>query len=427
MKQFASALIGGMAAVLLFTGSVQAETVGQALRRGDAEAARAALSAEVAGRKDAGLHRAQLEGLIALRQGEPAKAMQIFRAILEVAPGFEPARLGLVKALEAAGQRGTAIVQARRLALQTEDQGLRDQLLSEVALAEGPKRGGVALRFGLLPSSNITGGADADTVLVGGVPFTLDLASRKAGGVGATVGATAWHRWSLGKEWTATASASVDLRLFNTALKADETDVGLRLDLSRQGPRGSVSFGPRFAMLFQDGDRARRQAGVGLNATYFASPRLRFFLSAEVLRQDFPQSSFRDGTRSSATVGLQWALSRETFLTVEVPMLRETAVAAHLAHKDLGLGIGLATQLRGGLNLGVSVFGGRNAYDGVYPGFTVARRDDVKSLRLRLSHDKVKIRGLVPELSVTRKWQASTIPLHDVTTTDVALSLSRRF
>lgn len=130
MKQFGSALIGGMAAVLLFTGSVQAETVGQALRRGDAEAARAALSAEVAGRKDAGLHRAQLEGLIALRQGEPAKAMQIFRAILEVAPGFEPARLGLVKALEAAGQRGTAIVQARRLALQTEDQGLRDQLLA---------------------------------------------------------------------------------------------------------------------------------------------------------------------------------------------------------------------------------------------------------------------------------------------------------
>lgn len=427
MKRFSKVIIGGLAALFILNSQAQSETVEQALRRGDAQAARVALSEQIAGRKDAGLHRAQLEGMIALRQGDPDTAIKIFRGILAIAPTFEPSRIGLIRALEASGQRSSAITHARRLASQTEDGHLRDQLLSQIAMAEGARRGGVALRFALLPSSNITGGTTTETVLVGGVPFTLDPASREASGVGLTLGATAWRSWSLGRSWNATASASVDFRTFNTALKPDETELALRLDASHRGPRASVAFGPRYSMLFQDGSRARQQAGIGMNAAYLAAPRLRFFLSAEMLRQTYPQADFRNGTRTSVTPGLQWALSPQTILTAELPMLRESARARHLAHKDVALGIGLATRMSGGLNLSVSVLGGRNAYDGIYPGFTLARTDHVKSLRLSISHNKVQVRGLMPELSVTRKWQSSNIPLHDTRTTDFALSLSRRF
>lgn len=427
MKRFFTTLVGGFAALFILGYPAQSETVGQALRRGDAEAARAALSPQIAGRKDAGLHRAQLEGMIALRQGDPDTAIKIFRGILAIVPTFEPSRHGLIRALEASGQRSTAIFQARRLASQTEDARLRDQLLNQIALAESARRGGVALRFALLPSTNVTGGTAAETVLVGGVPFTLDPASREAPGVGLTLGATAWRNWSLGRTWVATTSASVDFRTFDTALKPDETEVALRLDASHRGSRRSVSFGPRFSVLFQDGDRARTQAGLGLNAIYLAAPRLRFLLSAEALRQTYQQTTFRNGNRISIAPGLQYALSQQTILTVELPMLRETARARHLAHKDIALGVGLATRMRSGLNLGVNVQSGRNVYDGIYPGFTVARRDHVKTLRLSVSHDKLNVRGLVPELSVTRKWQSSNISLHDVEKTDFGFSLSRRF
>ncbi len=427
MKHILSAVLGGIAVAAMCVTFAAADPVADALRRGDPEAARSALNERLAGRKDAGLHRAHLEGLIALRQGNPQTAARIFEAILEAAPGFEPARLELARTLDVMGRRGPAIAQARRLAATTEDERLRDQLLSQIALADGARRGGVALRFSLLPSTNITGGTLQETVLVGGVPFTLDPTSREASGVGLLVGATAWHSWSLGKDWKAVASASVDQRIYDTALKPDETEVGLRLDMAHRGPRGGISFGPRFAVLFQNGDRARRQMGLGMNLSYLIDPRLRFTLAAEWLKQDHPQSAFRDGNRVTATPGLQWAVSRQTTLAVEMPLLRETANASHLAHKDIGLGFGFATQMRNGLNLGVNLFAGRNTYDGIYPGFDMARKDQVKSLRVGISHNRLHWKGLRPEFSVTRKWQSSNIPLHDTSTTDFGLSLSRRF
>lgn len=427
MKPLLSKVICGLTAIVISIAPAQGETIAQAMQRGDADAARAALTKQVAGRQDAGLHRAHLEGMIALRQGDPDTAIEIFRGILSVAPDFEPSRLWLIRALQLSGQHHSAITQARRLATQTEDARLRDQLLNQITTARDTRRGGVALRFALLPSTNITAGTSTETVLIDGVPFTLDPGSRAASGVGVTLGATAWHSWSLSPSWDAIASASLDHRWFNTEFKPDETDLALRLDAAFRGKRGSVSFGPRFALLFQDGDRARRQAGVGMSAIYLAAPRLRVFLTAEVLRQNFPQAPFRNGTRASATPGMQWALSQQTILTVELPILRETARAPHLAHTDLALGVGLSTQIGRGFNLGVGTLAGRNAYDGAYPGFDIARTDRVRSLRLNVSHDRLQFRGLMPEISVTRKWQSSNIPLHKMTTTDVALSLSRRF
>lgn len=416
------ALVGPPGGAMAQTGAL-----GDSLRRGDVDGARALLDTQVAGRADAQLHRAHLEGLIALRQGDARKAVEIFEAIVDIAPGFEPSRLALVQALHVAGRRGTAIAQARRLADTTEDAQLRDQLLNQIALTEGARRGGVALRFSLLPSSNITGGSSAETVTLGGVPFVLDAGSRKARGIGISLGVTAWRSWVLGRQWTATAAASLDRRIFDTRLKPDETELSLRLNAAWRGQRGELTFGPRLALLRQPGGLARRQAGIGLAGAWLISPRLRFTLSAEWLRQEYPQAPFRTGHLTSLVPGLQWAVSPRTTLFADLPVLRETARAPHLAHRDLGLGLGIATRLPEGLNLGLSAFAGRNRYDGVYPGFSITRRDTVRSLRVSLSHDKITLRGVRPEISVTRRWQASNIPLHDITTTDFGLSLSRRF
>ena len=424
--------IGLCALILTLAGlsdvaGAQSRALTESLARGDVVRARAILDAEVAGRADAALHRAHLEGLIALRQGDAGKAVEIFEAIVDIAPGFAPARLALVQALHAAGRRGPALAQARRLANMTEDAQLRDALLDQIALSEGARHGGVALRFSLLPSSNITGGASAETVMLGGVPFVLDPASRKARGTGVALGVTAWRSWTLGRAWTATAAASLDRRLFDTALKPHESELSLRLTAAYRSARAEVSFGPRLALLRQSGGLARRQVGLGMAGAWLMSPRAQLTLTGDWLRQDYPQAPFRSGTLTSLVPGVHWAVGKRTTLFAEAPMLRETAAAPHLAHRDLGLVLGVATQTAGGLTLGLSAYAGRNRYDGVYPGFDLARKDKVRSLRLSLSHERFVLHGLRPEISLTRKWQDSTIPLHDLTTTDVGLSLARRF
>ena len=416
----------GFAAILL-PHPLQAETVAEALTRGDAPAARVALEAEVKGDPEADLLRAQLEGIIAMRAGDFAKAATIFQGILKVAPGYEPARLQLYRALDRMGQRQEAMTHARRIAATTDDRNLRDALLSQIARDRNARPGGVALRFSLLPSTNITGGARTSTVVIGGVPFELDPASREAAGIGISVGATAWRSFEIARDWRATLSGSVDARMYDTNLRADETDLGLRFDLSRRWARGNISFGPRLAVLFQDGTEARRQVGFGLSADLKLNRRLWLGVSAETLDQRFAGADFRRGTKSTASVGLRWAATPSIWLTGELSGARETALAKHLAHSDLGLGLGVETQLRGGTVFGADVFVSRNTYDGDFPGFSAPRRDNVKSVSLSVRDPRISWRGVTPEFSVTRKRQASNIPIHDTWTTDFGLSFSKRF
>ena len=414
-------------ACLLAAAPARAETIEAAVRRGDYPAARALLEAQVSGKPGADLHRQHLEGLIALRGGDPARAAAIFRAILARNPGYEPARLQLIVALDQMGQEGQAVRQAEQLAATTDDARLREGLLAEIATRKDARQGGVALRFSLLPSSNVTGGTRAESVTIGGLPFVLDPTSREAGGIGLNLGITAWHGWDLSETWRATVSASADRKVYDTDLRADETELGLRLDFSRKGKTSTLAFGPRFTLLFQNGDEVRRQAGLGGRAIWRLGPRAALTFSGEWLDQSFASAPHRDGHKATGSLAFSWMLSPQTMLTIGLPFEREKARADHLSHRDLGLAVGVQTRFDGGLRLGLDLSVSGNRYDGLYPVFGVARKDEVSSLRLSISNPKVGWRGLMPEFSITRKHQDSNIPLHETWTTDFGLSLVKRF
>lgn len=409
----------------LSAGLAQADTLEKALQRGDATAARAALEVEVAGKPDADVHRAHLEGLLAMRRGDLRAAETIFRAILARFPGFEPSRVQLVIVLDKLGDP-VARQEARRLAETTSDAGLRARLARKAGAQGRSDKSGVQVRFGLLPSSNVTGGPNTDTILIGGLPFRLDPGSRQAGGTGISLGLVAWQSWDLSPDWRLTLSGSVDRRVYDIDAKADETEVGARLAFAHKASWGGLSFGPRAAVLYQSGAQVRQQAGLGVETAVLTGKTTRLSFSAEVLRQRFPQAAFRDGTLSRAQIGLRWAASRDTSFHLHLPIERETAEVDHLSHLELGVEFGVKLR-RGPMGIGLAVATSRDRYDGVYPGFDVARKDQVSSLELTLSHDKLNWQGMVPELSITRTRQDSNIPLHDSWTTDVGLTLVKRF
>jgi hypothetical protein len=410
---------------LLFAGLAQADTLELALKRGDATAARAALEAQVAGKPDADIHRAHLEGLLAMRRGDLRQAEAMFRAILARYPGFEPSRVQLVIVLDKLGDPA-ARQEARRLAETTRDAGLRARLARKIDTQGRSDKSGVQFRFALLPSSNLTGGPKTDTILLGGLPFRLDPGSRQAAGVGLSLGLVAWRNWELSPDWQLTLSGSADRRVYDTDAKPDETEVGARLAFAHKASWGGLSMGPRTAVLFQHGKVVRRQAGLAVEAAVLTGEKTRLNFSAEVLRQRFPQSAFRDGTLSRAQIGLRWAASRDTTFHLNLPVERETAEADHLSHLELGIELGVQFR-RGQMGIGLAAATSLDRYDGVYPGFDVARKDKVSSLELTLKHDKLNWQGMVPELSITRTRQDSNIPLHDSWTTDVGLNLVKRF
>ena len=409
---------------------VRADAVADALARGDAVGARQALEAQIKGQPGGNVLRAHLEGMIALRAGNAAQAARIFEAILAIAPSFTPAKEQLAVASRLAAR--TSVVPAQQRPTKAAQSGHSAPAQARRAQAGKPaaperRRAGLNFRAALLPSSNITGGTGTDIVDIGGLPFALDAASREASGVGLTFGLTAWHGWDLAPHWTGTLSAQADARLYNTDLKPDETELGLRFDLKNTRPRGSLTFGPRINFLFQNGQLTKRQAGFGVSGDTRLSRTLAFGYSAEMLAQDFVGASYRNGRKTSASARLRWLASPRLALSAEVTALRESARAPHLAHRDIGLGLGVETELPGKSVIGIDLFAGRNTYDGPYPVFGVPRKDTVRSIGLSYHDPSLAWHGLSPKLSITRKHQASNIPIHDTWTTDIGISLVKRF
>lgn len=416
-----------MVLVAASAAAAQTNTIEGAVRLGDFRAARALLEAQVSGKPGADLHRQHLEGLIALRQGKTERAVSIFRAIIERSPDYAPAQLQLIVALDKLGLDRQAIRQAEVAAATTDDARLRERLLAEVATRKGARPGGVALRFSFLPSSNVTGGVSAETIIIGGLPFVLSDESREAGGIGLNLGVTAWYGWDLSEAWRATLSGSVDQRVYDTDLRSDETELGIRLDFARKDTRTTLAFGPRINILFQHGDRVRQQIGIGGHAGWRLDSRADLAFSGEWLDQKFPGAGHRDGHKITAELALSWMASPRTMVTLGLPVEIEKAAADHLSHRDVGLSIGIRTRLKGGLRLGLDLSVSNDRYDGAYPLFGIPREDRVSSLRISLSHPKIGWEGIMPELSVTRKHQDSNIPLHETWTTDFGLSLVKRF
>lgn len=157
---------------------------------GDYDAARAELMSRVGTGKRAAFDVAYLESIIATHKGDTAKAERILREILSLAPDFAPASHDLSIILARRGERDAAMFHAERFVSNTTDDTERERVQRAILQDGGGKKGGFAPRFSIVPSSNANRGTRESIVLVGGVPFVLNEASRAQNAVGLSFGVT---------------------------------------------------------------------------------------------------------------------------------------------------------------------------------------------------------------------------------------------
>lgn len=405
----------------------QAQTPLDFVRAGDYAGARALLKREVQGRPDAPLHLAFLEGVILEHEGRPKEAASLYRQILKIAPGFAPARKALAIVLANMGNQRAALYQAERLSATTTDARLRADLQQDIAAMGGAKRGGIALRFALLPSTNANHATSEQTVVIGGIPFVLTPASRQASGVGLTYGATAWHTWLLSESWLATGQLSFDHWAYDNKLIPRQSLATGRIDLNGTFGRAAVSFGPRIDRAWQDGARYRDRTGFGASASYGLTHRSNLELDLSYYRQVYPGQGYLDGHLITVTPGYSLRIAKGWTFGFGLPLVRETTRRDYLDHKDAGfqLSVGQATRygLKSRLDLGYSV----NHYGGIYPGMGVARRDKVVTVSFVISDERFQLGGMVPQFSVTRTIDMSNISIQSYQSTDFGISLVRQF
>jgi hypothetical protein len=397
-----------------------------ALRAGDYDTARAALSATVAGQPDAPLHLAYLEGLIRMRDQKFADAAEIFRSILAVAPDYEPARRELTFALVSMGETAGARYHAERLVAQTSDERLRAELRSLISSTGHGKSHGIGLQLAVLPSSNVSRGTKDNVIEIGDMPFVIDQASLAQSGVGLTFGISAWNRWVLSEDWSTTLSGALSAQFYDHAI-ANEQTASVKLDVHRPFAQGWFSAGPVAEVTFIDGDKSRQRVGLSASGSYSIVPGKN--LSAEVtqLWQTFPGQKFRDGTDTAGYLSYQYVISPSTTLSISLPFERERTKLAHLDHDDIGAVIGLDREWSNGLITGLSAGLRRDTYLGDFPAFDESRRDKVSSIGISLLHRNLAFGRFTPKFRYTYTNSRSNIELFNYDSHDISISLSSQF
>lgn len=422
-----------IAAAFLITSPVVAQMadghleISDLLESGDFDLARSELANRVAQRPDAALFAAHLEAMIQLRLGNADKAADILRQILDVAPDFEPARQELTVLLARLGQADGAIFHAQRLLRDTKDPVTARNMNNFVRVYQGGQQSGITGRFSILPSTNATRGTQEETIMIGGLPFTISPESRAREGIGFAIGSTAWKKWQLSEHWSGMLSAAIDFNGYLTKDPDSEQSLQLRYDFQRGDARTQLRLGPVAELASENWDPKRLRLGFDFGVLHLTSPRSRFRLDSTGTRQVHQVESFRDGYLFRSNLGFDHAFSNTLYGSLDLSFGRETTQRAHLDHHDNGLFIKLAKEWQNGLLTGLTVGRRRNDYVGNFPGTSIARRDVQNSIGVQLSHDSIKIWDNTPEINVTWIDSNSNVGFYDYTSLDVSFGFTTSF
>lgn len=428
-------LLAGLSTLVLAgVAAARAETLRDAATRavalvqqGKFDAARKVLRKAVAGRPDAPLHLAELEGLILRKEGRESEAIEVFRFILSRQPNFTPARIELSRALAATGADDAALHQLQIIELGSDDPQVRREARAFSDSVKDSRPYGFSGYVSVLPSTNVNKGSGQTTFKVGDMEFVIDDASREQSGVGVGLGGNAYRRVYLGAKTQLTWNGAIDLKKYSASDDYDELAFSTNLALSRRFGRVQLQIGPVIDYRLLAWQPYALRYGAAVGGTVDASPHTRFYAGATFLKQDFVSQDYRDGWTSVTYVALRHAFSPSLAATLSGNFIAERTRRDYLDHNDVRLVAQIDREWSGGLITSVAAGIGYDDYVGDFPGTATARYDRVWNAGLTVTDRNFSFGGFAPQFSYQYTRQQSNISFYDYDSHDFDVTLTKRF
>lgn len=394
---------------------------------GHYDEARRLLRRQVAGRPDAALHIAHLEGVIKVHEEDLAGAIAIFRAILAAEPDFLPSRVELARTLFRAGDMEASTYHFEAIARGSGDPALQRFAARYLENIDSARTHGYSFYVSLLPSTNVNKGSGKHTFKAGGLVFTIDEESREASGIGAAVGADAFKTFRLGPSTAVTASAAVNVKKYKDTTRYDEASLGGNLALSRRMGRVTAAVGPTFEYRWSGWEPYLVRYGLTAGARVLVGQRNMVGITLTALLQDYVDRDYRDGSRVAGNLSLRRLMSPSLSFTAAIGFDAERTHRPHLDHNDLVARLQVDKEWRGGLMTSLFTSYENHRYLATFPATDFRRRDDKFSVGVSLAHRRLSIQGFAPQITYEYSRQRSNVAFYDYQSHDVGLTLTRKF
>ncbi|WP_171904796.1 porin family protein [Hoeflea olei] len=370
---------------------------------------------------------AYLLAVVYARTGRPEHAEKLLRDILARQPDIDAVRIELIKMLALQGKRQAAGYHLNRLADTADlerDQDQLAQLSRRIGTTEGFS---IAGYFSLAPSTNINDGTGQSTVMIGGLPFVINNASREHSGVGVKAGVVVGYAHSLSENLSAYAALSAGLSDYSND-SFDKQQGELRVGLRRDELRHSLQIEAIADRQWYN--RKGQSAGIGGRIATRFNIAPGWWLSGEIVQmyRSYDAGSAANAWTTRATASVRHAVSRRLTLSAGSSYERESVSARPWnSYQSFSGTLGLETPLAYGLRVNATVTAGTRDFKDQFPGLRLVREDRFWELRGRFTKDNFEIAGFSPVVSVFTKRQTSNVAFYDFTSSGMELTFTKAF
>jgi tetratricopeptide (TPR) repeat protein len=342
--------------------------------------------------------------------GERAEAAVLLRRILDDEPDAARVRLELARLLVEMGDEAGAARQLR----QAQAAGLPPDIARVVDQFSTALRSvaplGASLEVALAPDSNVNRATARDSVDTGLFPIDLDEDARARSGLGIAASGQVFGRVPIGGRLRLLPRLSGSARLFREG-QFNDIVADARLGVERSdstGGRLTLSVGHDRRWF---GGRAfTRSAVIGLDWLRPVSRTAQVSLSASASDQRFPTSRGQDGTLWQASAAYEFAVSRQSGLSLSLSGARQSAADPGFSSWSGGAS-GLAWLDAGRSTWFATVSARRLVADAPFFLFTAPRQEwlvrGVAGVTLR----SLGVSGFAPVVRLVAEQNTSTVGL----------------
>lgn len=367
-----------------------------------------------------------LGGLIAIGNQHYASAITQLRTILIDHPNIPRVRLELARAYFLSGDDAGAQYHFERVLASDLPEAVIANVQIFLAQIRARRNWQIGFGFGILPDSNVNQATSAQTVLIGGLPFTLSSDARETSGVGFLWQLSGEKRWEMADRWRFTASGNLLRKDYS---KNKFNDMTL---YSRIGPRyllkeGDIGMGLSLSMRLL-GDKPYNDAhGVYVDVNRQLGERWLAYASLESQQYHFDAGKGQPGTLNSTSGKLRYLINPISLLEAGLDLSQDNTISDQMHHQTIGVSAGYRSEAALGLLYGINIRTAKSNYPTFQSFFNQYRNDKMTSLSVDVTKRDWQIFSFSPMVSLTMIKNDSTIPLYSYRRTLGQFGFNRQF
>ncbi len=370
-----------------------------------------------------------VEGLIAARAGDHARAVAIYRGILAAEPSNDVVRIELAASLAALNDADGVRAQAEMLRASGIDDRLGGAItrLADLVDANRP------LRFrgyaAILPSTNVNRGTDNETVPLGPIDLKIDPNSRRKSGIGLLLGGEAVYQRQIAPDRRFFTVGSAVGRIYpgETSLSSFNFEGAVGLEQSFGKTRASLALTGAAGTSTEQVNVLQGGIRGEVSGRFAGAPRWLWSLNAQIRAQDDLATGNRDGLIANFGAGLDHYFATGHFLRFGVRTEATRFRLDRFSYHETGVFAGYSRPLPLGINIYAQAGVAWRDYDGLYPGLSVNQEDIRYTGDIVLTKRDLSYAGFAPQLLYRYERVVSNAAFDDIERHEIEMRLTRDF